>query len=90
MVQCVAVCCSKMQRVVVCMLCRVMKCVVQRGAAWCSVLQCVAVCCSVLQCVAAYYTVCYSEFQCTVACCSALQCVAVRWLRTDIYIPFAQ
>jgi len=34
--QCVAVCCSVLQRVAAC----------------CSVLQCVAVCCSVLQCVA--------------------------------------
>ena len=37
---------------------------VSRGAAGCSVLQCVAVCCSVLQCVA--------------VCCSVLQNVAVR------------
>ena len=53
--QCVAVCCSVLQRVAVC--CRVLQCV----AVWlkvcaeevcCSMLQCVAVCCSVLHCVA--------------------------------------
>jgi len=57
--------------------------VLQRVAACCSVLQCIAVCCialqgvavrcSVLQCVA----VCCSVLQCVAARCSALQCVAV-------------
>jgi len=44
--QCVAVCCSVVQRVAVC--CRALQCV----AVCCSLLQCVTVCCSVLQCVA--------------------------------------
>ena len=44
--QCVAECCSVLQRVAVC--CSVLQCVAVCG----STLQCVAVCCSVLQCVA--------------------------------------
>jgi len=44
--QCVAVCCSVLQRSAMC--CSLLQCV----AVCCSVLQCVAVCCSVLQCVA--------------------------------------
>jgi len=44
--QCVAACCSVLQRVAVC--CSVLQCV----AVCCSVLQCAAVCHSVLQCVA--------------------------------------
>ena len=47
-VQCVAVCCSVLQRVVVC--CSVLQCV----AVCCSVLQRVVVCCSVLQCIAVF------------------------------------
>ena len=42
----------------------------QWGAVWCGVVQCVAVCCSVLQCVA----VCSSVLQCVAVCCSVLQC----------------
>jgi len=44
--QCVAVCCSVLQRAAVC--CSVLQC----AAVCCSVLQCAAVCCSVLQCAA--------------------------------------
>jgi len=70
---CVAVCYS------------VFKCsALQRGVAWCSVLQCecefvhcslapnrsLTVCCSMLQCVA----VCCSVLQCDAVCCSELQC----------------
>jgi len=60
-VQCVAVCCSVLQRGAVC--CSVLQCV---AVCW-SVLQCVAVCCSVLQCVAVSYNV----LQCDPECCSA-------------------
>jgi len=87
--QCIAVCCSVLQRVVVC--CSVLRCVaaccsaprylgkVRRcvAAAWCSVLQrvavCVASCCNALQHVA----VCQCTFvrsvgvmQCVAVCCS--------------------
>jgi len=59
--------------------------VLQRGAVYCSAVQCVAVCCSVLQCGAVYCSV----VQCVrtadldasrataSVCCSASQCVAV-------------
>jgi len=60
--QCVAVCCIVLRRVVVC--CSVL----QRAAVCWSVLQCVAACCSVLQRVA----VCCSVLQCVAACCRAL------------------
>ena len=66
--QCVAVCCSVLQRVAVC--CSSLQCV----AVCCSALHCIAVCCSVLQCVA----VCCSVLQCVAVCCSVLQCVAVH------------
>jgi len=49
--QCVAVCCSGIRRIMTLThdsCCSVLQCV----AVCCSVLQCVAVCCSVLQCVA--------------------------------------
>jgi len=65
--QCVAVCCSVLQRVAVC-----------RSVPWC-----VAVCCSVLQCVAVYCSVsqcvaeCCSELHFVIVCGSVLQCVAV-------------
>jgi len=68
MSQCVAVCCSVLQRVAVC----------------CSVLQCVAVFCSVASmqgCVkeicSATCTRCCSVLQCVSACCSVLQRVVV-------------
>jgi len=57
--------------------------VLQRGAAWCSVLQCVAAWCSVVQRGAAWCSVVQcgvlwrSVLQCLAAWCSALQCVAV-------------
>ena len=66
MLQCVAVCCSVLQRVVVC--CSVLQCV----EVCCSVLQRVVVCYSLLQCVA----VCCSVLQYVTACCSVLQSVA--------------
>ena len=46
--------------------------VLQRGAAYCIMLRCVAVCCSVLQ----YAAVCCSVLQRVAVCCSVLQCVA--------------
>jgi len=59
-VQCVAACCSVLQRVAVRF--SVLQCV----AMHCSVLQCIGMCCSVLQCVA----VCCSVLQCVAVCCS--------------------
>jgi len=59
-------CCSLLQRV-------------ERVAACCSVLQCVAVCCSVLQRVA----VCCSVLQCVAACCSVLQSLYLLWCVID-------
>jgi len=53
--------------------------VLQRVAAYCGALRCVAVRCSVLQCVAACCSalqrvaVRYSALQCVAACCSVLQ-----------------
>ena len=44
------------------------QCVLQHGAAWCSLLRCIGVCWSVIQCVA--------------VCCSVLQCVTVCAART--------
>ena len=54
--QCVAACCSVLQRVAACV--AVCCSMLQNVAVRCSALQCVAVCCSVLQCVAvcALYT----------------------------------
>ena len=46
---------------------------VDKGGAWRSVLQCVAVCCSVLQCGAVWCSV----VQCGAVWCSVVQCVAV-------------
>ena len=84
MLQCVAVCCSMVQRAAVC--CSVLQCV----AVFCSVLQCVAVCCNVLQCVAVLQLTCVRAcvsctgihvLQCVAQCvavwCSVLQCAAV-------------
>jgi len=51
--------------------------VVQRGAAWHSVLHCVALCRSVLQCVA----VCCSVLQCVAVCCSDFWDVVPFWWR---------
>ena len=79
MSQCIAVCSSVVECVVVILVCyRVLRmcgilncrllCVVPeifRATGICKVRQCVAVCCSVLQCVAVY--------------CRALQCVAVYY-----------
>jgi len=95
--QCVAVCCSVLQRVVACYN------VLQRVAACCSVLQRVAACHNVLQRVA----VCWSEtsnlipvfndavpkLQCVAACCIVLQrvsaCASVsqRDFETDSVFP---
>ena len=55
----VAVCCSVLQCVAVCVAC---------VAVCCSVLQCVAVCCCVLQCGAAYCSV----LQCCAVCYDVL------------------
>jgi len=78
MLQCVAVWCSW---VAVCRSkasqarCVRMSVLLQRVAAYCSVLQCVAMCCSV-QIESKSYAFC--ENVCIVAaCCSVLQCVAV-------------
>jgi len=66
LLQCVAVCCSVLQRVAVSFCDRNRLCVEDAPVAvCCSVLQCVAVCCSVLQRVT--------------VCCSVLQCVAVSF-----------
>ena len=78
MLQCVAVCCSVLQRAFCSVLSRVLpqtrqlhisvlQCVVVR----CSVLQFVAVCCNVLQ----YVVVGYSVLQCVAVCCR--ECFAV-------------
>jgi len=53
---------------------------VDKGGAWRSVLQCVAVCCSVLQCGA----VCCSVAQCVAVWCSVLQCLS------DSFVTLAQ
>jgi len=85
--QCVAVCSSVVQCVVVILVCyRVLRicgilncrllCVVPeifRATGICRVLQGVAVCCSVLQCVAVYCR----ALQCVAVCCSVLQYDAV-------------
>jgi len=65
--QCVAVCCSVLQRAVACLDCP------PKVATDIIVLQCVAVCCSVLQCVSMHC----SALQCVAVCCSVLPCVAV-------------
>ena len=81
--QCVATCCSVLQRAAAC--CSVL----QRVVACCSVLQRVAACCSVLQCVAA----CCRVLQCVVVCCIELQRVAacsnvhIKWPATDHVLP---
>jgi len=68
--QCVAACCSVLQRVTVTTF--------ERAIARCvgSVLQCIAICCSIFQCAVA---VCCSSvlLQCAALCCSVLHCVAV-------------
>ena len=81
--QCVAVCCSVLQ-------CVVVPVGGNSHVAWvavfCSVLQCVAVCCRVLQCVVvpvggnshvACVAVCCRVLQCVTVCCRVLQSVAV-------------
>jgi len=65
--QCVAVCCSVLQRHIT----HTWSCVV----VCCDVLQCVAACCNVLQRVA----VCCSVLQCVAVCCSVLQCVTAPY-----------
>jgi len=70
--QCVAVCCSVLQRVAVI-------------AVWCSMLQCVAVCCRVSQLEFSEASSCNERallsesselLKCVIVCGSALQCVA--------------
>jgi len=75
--QCVAACCSVLHSCHT--INRVLQCVAQRVAAYCSVLQCVAVRCSVLQCVAVRENARDTSvaLQCVAVCCSVLQCVAV-------------
>jgi len=63
-VSCVAVCCSVLQCVAMCVTWRFLTRVT------------VAVCCSMLQCVAAYCRVCHMTFPCVCHCCSVLQCVS--------------
>ena len=68
MLQCVAVCCSVLQRVAACCRVPVSQCVVIVSNVVDSVLQCVqcaAVCCNVLQ----YVAVCGSVLQCVAVCC---------------------
>ena len=86
-----ALCCSVLQRVVVCGI--VWQCVAMccsKSALRTRVLEpmsATAACCSVLQCV----TVCYSVLQCVAVCCSVLQCVSVvvvccrvlQWVRAS-------
>ena len=70
LLQCVAVCCSVLQRVGAC-------------AVRYSVLQCVAVRCSVLQGVAARWRV-SSVSQCAAVCCSVLQRVQYTAVRCNV------
>jgi len=80
MLQCVAVCCSVVQRGAVC--CRALQCVDQLlpaaggaradDAVCCSVLQRGAACCNVL-----LVAVRCHGLQCVAVCCHVLQCVAV-------------
>jgi len=92
MLQCIAVCCSVLQRVAVYrspLIAWSIPKATPFAAVYCSVLQylavlsnalqCVAVCCSVLQCVA----VCCSVLQCVAMCCSVLQCIAVTSFITN-------
>jgi len=77
--QCVAVCCSVLQRVERVLHSLILWMCIDLYAVCCSVLQCVAVCCSVLQCVAAcckVLSVCciLSYYGCVLIC---MQCVAV-------------
>ena len=59
---------------------------VQHGAVFCSVMQCVAVCCSVVQCSA----VCCSVVQCSAVWCSVVHCIgaSVRQIRTGVVVCF--
>jgi len=83
---CVAVWCSVLQRVAVCMCAAstnsvswaARNLVMQCGAMCCSVVQCVVLSCTVLQCGA----VCCSVVQCGAVCCGELQCVCVLFPRT--------
>jgi len=90
--QCVAVCCSVLQRVAVCGsdLCTILAWIgtlvnsrtslTLCGTGHCSVSECGAVCCSALQSVAVFYSVlqCVAVlWQCFTVCFSVLQCVAV-------------
>jgi len=83
--QCVAVCCSVLQRVAAC--CSVLQCVavccsvLQRVAACCSVLQCVAVCCSVLQCIT------FSDLnECVMSHTNAYVLVLIEWVLSHMEI----
>ena len=84
MLQCVAVCCSVLQRVALNILSTITGAHAVENACivCCSVLQCVAVCCSVLQCVAVCCSACTITGAHTIEnaymmCCSVMQCVAV-------------
>ena len=88
LLQCVALCCSVLQRVTTCYslsLCASGYCTVLWGVQiCCRVMQCASVCCSVcsvLQCVA----VCCSVLQCVAVCCTMLQCVAVELSGRGLY-----
>ena len=76
-IRCVAVCCSVLQRVLVC--CSVIHLSYSSNFSehqvCCSVLQCVAVCCSVLLC---HLLELLPQLSAHQVCCSILQCVAVR------------
>jgi len=70
--RCVAVCCSALQRVVVC--CGVVVCFLSqrsftKSKSCCSVLQCVAVCCGVVVCLLSQCWLVKSKL-----CCSVMQC----------------
>ena len=76
LLQCIAVCCSVLQKsrlsLYNCYTCAVLQCVAEESFEihnCCSVLQCGAVCCIVLQCVAEESFEIHN-------CCSVLQCAA--------------
>jgi len=85
MLQCVAVCCSRLQcvakwhsvsqRVVVSS--ERTQHMLQFGAACCSVWRCIAMRFSVAQCDVVWYSA-LPVVQCVAVCCSVLQCVAVH------------
>jgi len=89
--QCVAVCCSVLQRNFLvsirglCILLDEEEKAFSSGVLCCGVLQCVALYCNALQC-AAFHCV----LHCVEACCSALQCVASHcsaWQRVAVQYP---